>query len=317
MLRGHVRLLGLAPPMVLLSILIWLLASGVQVTEAKRSVHHVPKDFATIQEAVDAASSGDIIQVARGVYSGPVLIDGKSGLRLFGRNSVLQGSQADVGIMVVNSDRIRIQGFIVDGFHTGIVLNGTDDSRIHNVETRNNVNPTHTRSEAIANHDGLQLIASDNNLITNVFAHDNGHNGITLKDGSSNNILRGNTTNDNGKHPSMVDSPAGCGVQISRGGTTGNNNNTITDSESLRNAFGILVSSARDSFPGSSGNLIEGNEVHLNGRAGIDVRNGSSGNFIIDNDATGNAFLDSGTFDLHDEGALDNTWEGNEGNSNF
>ena len=316
MLRRHVRLLGLAPPVVLLSILIWLLGSGVQVTEA-RSVLHVPKDFATIQEAVDAAGSGDIIQVARGTYAEPVVIDGKTGLRLYGRNSVLQGSQEQTGIMIVDSDRIRIQGFIVDGFHTGIVLDDTHGSRIHNVETRNNVNPAHSRSEAIANHDGLQLIASHNNLITNVFAHDNGHNGITLKGGSNNNILRGNTTNDNGKHPSMVASPAGCGVQISRGGTTGNNNNTITDSESLRNAFGILVSSARDSFPGSSGNLIGGNEVHQNGRSGIDLGDGSSGNFIIDNDATGNAFLDIGTFDLNDAGVLDNTWEGNEGNSSF
>ena len=68
---------------------------------------------------------------------------------------------------------------------------------------------------------------------------------------------------------------------------------------------------------GSDGNLIEENEVHGNGRAGIDVRDGSTGNVIVENDAGGNAFLPNGTFDLHDEGVLDNTWDDNEGTPNF
>ena len=207
----------------LLGILILLLAvatAGGPNAQAK-SVLHVPADFDTIQEAVEAANPNDTIQVAPGTYNENVLIDGKSNIQVRGANSLLQGDQEGIGISIVESDHILVQGFIVDGFHTGVVLNGTHDSRIHNVETRNNVSPTHTRSEAIANHDGLQLIGAHRNLITNVFAHDNGHNGISVKGSSVDNTLRGNTGNDNGKHPSMVDAPAGCGIQISRGGTIG------------------------------------------------------------------------------------------------
>jgi len=312
------RVIPLNSSMVLLGLLLWLLAgatAGVPTAYAGDELQ-VPQDFSTIQAAVDAAGTGDTIEVDKGIFSENVVIAGKTNIRLRGDDTVLQGSAVGIGINIVNSDHIRVEGFIVDGFHTGIVLEGTHHSRIHDVETRNNVNPTHTRSEAVANHDGLQLIGSSDNLISYVFAHDNGHNGVSLKGGSSNNTLEEITTNDNGKHPSMEDNPAGCGIQLFR---DSNDNNVLTKNESLRNAFGILLSGKNAANPdaGSTGNLIEGNEVHQNGRAGIDVRNGSSGNFIIDNDATGNAFLDNRTFDLHDQGVFDNIWKDNEGNANF
>ena len=217
----------------------------------------------------------------------------------------------------MNTSGVEISGFIVEKFDTGILLENVYHSEISEVETRFNVNPASPRSDAIRFQNGLDLINSDNNHITEVFAHHNGHNGITLKGGSNNNTLEENTTNDNGIHPLVLASPAGCGIQISRGGTTGNNNNTVIDNESLRNAFGILISGSRAAFPGSTGNLIEGNDVHGNARSGIDVRNGGSNNVIVDNDATDNGGGGAPNIDLNDQGALDNIWEDNKGNANF
>ena len=271
---------------------------------------HVPQDFGTIQAAVDAANEGDTIQVAQGTYNEQVLIEGKSDIQLRGANAVLQGSQAGVGISVVDSNHILVEGFIVDGYAVGITLDDTHYSRIQNIETRNNDNEESIIPEAL-NHNGLVLNGSDNNLITNVFAHHNGHNGIWLKGGSSNNILRGNTTNDNGKNPDVLARPAGCGIQLS---IDGNNNNSITENQSLRNAWGILL--FRGDGAGSTGNKIARNLIIDNGRSGIDVFEGNHDNFIYQNDAKDNASLSNGTFDLNDQGDLDNTWLDNLGGFN-
>lgn len=302
-------------PMLAIGVLILLLAVLVPAVSAvhAKSVLRVPKDFATIQAAVNAASDGDTIQVSKGTYTENVLIEGKSSIRLHGQNVLLQGSGAGIGIHVVDSERIRIQGFIVDGYKTGIVLDNTHHSRIHNVESRFNDNPADVRPDALLNN-GIDLIGSSHNLITNVFVHHNGHNGITLKGGSTNNTLRGNTFNDNGKNPDLAPLPAGCGIQLS---SDSNNNNTLIDNDVHRNAFGILLSGSSSS--GSTGNMIVENSLHQNDRVGIDIRDGSSGNFVLGNDATGNGngaatgVPGSPNIDLRDQGPLDNTWIDNEG----
>lgn len=300
------QVIPLRIPVLLLGVLLLLtalLATGAPPASAK-GVLHVPGDFATIQAAVDAASKGDTVQVAAGTYNEQVLIDGQSHIQLKGKNATLQGSAAGIGIKVIDSDHIRIEGFIVDGYNTGIVLDNTHHSRIHNVEIRFNDDVA-----SIFSGNGLDLIGSNHNRITKVFAHHNGHNGITLKGGSSNNTLQGNTTNDNGINPGVLAIPAGCGIQLSN---ESNNNNKIIGNEILRNAFGILLSGSPPAT-GSTGNHIKKNSIHENARVGIDVRDGSSGNHISRNDATGNGGGGSPNTDLRDQGPLDNKWKKNQG----
>jgi parallel beta-helix repeat protein len=291
--------------LIVVAALVWPLI-GLQVGTAEAASLHVPKDFATIQAAVDAAQPGDIVHVARGTFSENVVIMDKTDLRLLGPKTTLDGSGVGgIGIHVWNSAYITIQGFTIEGYEAGVVLEETHHSRVHNIETRFNDSGTPSLR------DGLQLVAADHNRITNVYAHDNGHNGITLKESSTDNILQGNTANDNGQNPAVAANIGGCGIQLI---SSGNDNNTLLVNETLRNGWGIQVGG------GSDGNQVGQNSSHENQRAGIVVLDPGSGNFIGQNKATGNGLADvapSGTFDLFDQGLLDNIWRNNEGTANF
>lgn len=50
---------------------------------------NVPDDFATIQDAVEAAEPGDVIVIKQGVYQELILIQGKSDITIIGENAIL------------------------------------------------------------------------------------------------------------------------------------------------------------------------------------------------------------------------------------
>ncbi len=295
------------------------LAGGVAQASGKLEVDKNDPDcsniygdpFCDIQPAVDAASPGDKIKVEQGTYTENVLIT-TADIRLRGEDATLDGTiLGGIGIHVLGTSGVKIRGFIVENFDIGVVLTNVYHSRLRDIETRFNDDPAD--GETPFSHDGLQLFGSDGNLIKDVFAHDNGHNGITLAEGSSNNTLEENISNLNGTNPNIP--TFGCGIELR---SDRNNNNSITENEILANGWGILLG-----FGGGRGaddNIIEENEIHGNARTGIDVKDGSSGNFMIENDATSNAgFSDAFSldFDLNDGGSLDNTWEDNAGISSF
>ena len=89
----------------------------------------------------------------------------------------------------------------------------------------------------------------------------------------------------------------------------------MIENEILRNGWGILLPGQRGATPDTStGNLIEENEIHKNARAGIAVRNGTSGNFIVGNDAKGNGKANvAPSFKSDIFGDLDNTFDDNKG----
>ncbi len=263
---------------------------------------HVPRDFDSIQEAVDAALPGDRIKVARGTYGENVLITTPN-IRLLGRHAVIDGTDlGGIGIHVLGTSGVRIQGFTVQGFEAGIVLEGASRSRVHRNISRSNF------SDATTLRDGLQLVDSHLNVVTRNVFHGNGHNGITLKAASSRNLILGNTSNDNGVQ--VVANFGGCGVQLI---AADNDHNLIAGNQTLRNGWGIQVGG------GSDGNAIVHNQSHANARAGVVVLAPGMDNFVGQNKAEGNGLANvapSGMFDLFDQDVLDNTWRNNRGTFN-
>lgn len=96
-------------------------AASVPVTH---TVGAVFGDFATIQAAVDAASAGDIIFVAAGVYSEDVTID--KAVTLLGANVGLSGTDSGrgeeteiEGQVIITADNVVVDGFFFDINNSG------------------------------------------------------------------------------------------------------------------------------------------------------------------------------------------------------
>ena len=175
-----------------------------------------PADFRTIQEAINAASSGDIILVRPGTYKeNPVIT---KPLSLLGANA----SQTTIlavdtwKTVTVSASKVTISGFTIQGFGgmpfqpNNVVISNTNQNSYGNNITcniitgdgygislrgsRHYVTDNYVTSNGFA---GIYLNGSSNNVITgnNVTG---GKTGITIEFPSSNNILRNNTmTGDN------------------------------------------------------------------------------------------------------------------------
>jgi parallel beta-helix repeat protein len=79
---------------------------------ADGKTHYVPKDFATLQEAINAAEDGDTISVADGTYKGNINFKGKSiTLTSDSANTVIEGTEA--GSVVTIDSNSTLSGFII------------------------------------------------------------------------------------------------------------------------------------------------------------------------------------------------------------
>ena len=76
----------------------------------------VPESFPTIQQAIDAASEGDRIEVGDGVYTEALLIERRALLDLVAVGSAaIDASGLETGILIRKSAGIRIKGFKISG----------------------------------------------------------------------------------------------------------------------------------------------------------------------------------------------------------
>ncbi|MEN8150140.1 MAG: right-handed parallel beta-helix repeat-containing protein, partial [Planctomycetota bacterium] len=105
---------------------------AVLATTASADTLLVPKDFDTIQAAVDAAGDGDVIKVKKGTWTTPVHIQDKTNLTIIGAGgpSIVAGA-AFVGFTVDECVGITIKGFRFQSpQERGIVVTGSDDVTI-------------------------------------------------------------------------------------------------------------------------------------------------------------------------------------------
>ena len=287
------------------------------------NVLRVPGDFATIQSAVDAAQSGDQIHVAAGVYNENITIS-TSDLRLHASSgAVVDGTGlSGTGIWVIGTAtepvaRVEVSGFEIRNFQRGIVVQLATETFIHGNDCHDNMKGVAGQLDRAL---GIDLVTATLSEILANSVHNNGVGGISLRVGSTNNVVRANHIYENGllvvNGATPETSMAGQGVMVTGAGT---NYNEILANEILRNyGRGIIGSRPVGTVP-ITGNLVAENRLHENQRAGIAFMAAAQNNYILQNNATNNNL--SGlppclTFNLFDT-SLGNIWERNQGTSNF
>lgn len=111
--------------------------AAVEVVSCR--VLEVPSHYSTIHEAVEAASAGDIVQVAAGTYHENIVID-KDSLSIVGENrstTIINGSVdngANVAGVNITSRNVLLSGFTIMNCSQseGISINGRDAAIVEN-----------------------------------------------------------------------------------------------------------------------------------------------------------------------------------------
>ena len=204
-----------------------------------------------LQAAIDAASPGDTLQVAKGVYDKITI---QKSLNLVGNGAVIRAGNRDACVNI-DADNVRISGFLVrDGFY-GIKLNYVKGCNISNNTVIYCAQP------------GIALLFSDGNTITGNNASFNGivgegWYGIYLSNSNDNNITN-NVAFGNGAY----------GINL----FPSCSNNTIRGNVLQGNMYGLYM------FTDCTKNLIEKNDMSRNTNSGLDLRINCTGNLIINN----------------------------------
>ena len=150
-----------------------------------------PADFHTIQEAVNNATSGDIIYVYNGTYYENIVVDKSVSLVGEDRDSTIIDGNGTGTVISITAHNVNIKGFTIKGSGTlpsnsGIFARAFSGNEIsHNNITNNN--------------DGIHFELSSGNVISdNIISTNN--DGIFL--GMSGDMVSGNTitNNNNGIH---------------------------------------------------------------------------------------------------------------------
>jgi parallel beta-helix repeat protein len=136
----------------------------------------VPDKYETIQEAINAASPGDTIQVTAGIYCENITID--KSINLVGENpatTIIDGIPPGIRI-TISADNVRVQGFTVRNGEAGIFLRKTSGHKIiNNIVTLNN--------------EGIYLQYSHNTTVYRNLVVGNILSGICLWEATNNTII--------------------------------------------------------------------------------------------------------------------------------
>jgi len=280
-----------------------VLSVGSESTQAKTIMvdDSGGEDFETIQDAVDNAEAGDTIRVYEGTYYETLWLN--KTLTLIGNGSRITtiDGEGKGNVVNISADSVHIVGFTITNssslgsgifsdkdhgtfeglkvtrnYH-GIHFNDTKKNTIAFCEVVTNTdvginlvfsNETRiTMNDLAANEDGIALLRSSHNQITENTARQNKDDGIDIDPGSmfnqvANNTIFGNLFGivcTNAPNNTIADNTVqgnGLGIGIYKE----SHNNTITDNTATTNfGFGIATHSSNNSL--ITGNIIEENGV--------------------------------------------------------
>lgn len=240
------------------------------------AIIYVPDNYTNIQDAVDAASDGDMIIVRDGTYNEDIDVNKRLAIQSENgsTNCIVQAANSDEHVFYVSASYVNISGFTITGATWGTTVMYLDSVDSCNISTNNISNNGYmgiwlndssnnilTKNNISNNLDGIKFeLCNNNNTIIDNNILSNKWYGIDFWHFNNNNIITKNNISNNGND----------GIWIS----SFSDNNTLTNNNILNNnGYGIWLDL-------SSNNIVTNNNVS-NNAYGIKVV--SSYNVITNN----------------------------------
>jgi len=119
---------------IVLAVVLLLAMVFPSAVSAKSDVLRVPQNYETIQDAVDAASDGDVIFVGPGTYEENVIVNRSVSIKGAGSAKTTVQSPNGNTVFTVVASNVRITGLTIKGadnvWQSGILISGADNVRI-------------------------------------------------------------------------------------------------------------------------------------------------------------------------------------------
>jgi parallel beta-helix repeat protein len=273
---------------------------GYKISVKASPVIHVPTDYLTIQEAINAANPGDFIFVYNGTYYENVVVNKTVSLVGEDRVTTIIDGGGTGSVINVTANSVNINGFTIQnsGSTTSdggiyVISSGNNISCSRITNNKNGIYLYYSNNNTVSGNNvssnnwyGVYLYYSGNNVISDNNIYSNYNDGIYLYY-SSNNVISDNNiySNNNGinlyysSNNTISDnniSNNDCGIWICQLSS----NNVMSDNNLYSNKNGVYLYY-------SGNNVISDNNAYSNYDYGIYL-NHSSNNTISDNNASSN-----------------------------
>lgn len=288
----------------------------------------VPTQYSTVQEAVDAARSGDIVEISPGVYNESIKVETDNlVIRGLNRNTVIfDGGHQKPNGFLISADGVSVQNLTVHSYtQNGVVFNGAEAS------ARN----TGIDSSVVYGTDGNWL---DGFYVSHITSYNNGLYGIYAF-ASTNGIIEDSYVSGHPDSGIYVGQCSPCNTVVQRVvadlnaigyyGTNASGNVYVIDSVFSNNRIGIAPNSQKaEKLSPQSETFVVGNRVVNNDNPmapripkgafglGIAVGGGTKNlvarNLVTDHDGAGIVVMALGEFDPENNRVEENVTVDNE-----
>jgi len=214
--------------------------------------------YTTIQQAVNAAKSGDTISIAPGTYTENVVVDKPLTITAASERPTVHAADASKDVFLLTSPGVHINGLTITGGESGVKLQNTSKCVVTNVFAQDNVR-------------GVYLSYSTENEVSNNNLANNGY-GVYGDYASLNTISSNVATGERGSSTTLGD-----GIFLNYG----DSNIIARNNLSANHVFGISIYT-------STRNIISNNTMSDNNNVGVRLGPGSNNNTLTFNTIASN-----------------------------